>query len=77
MSLSLKTQSAATLSVESKLYNYFSLPIATKQLGDITKLPKSLKVLLENLLRNIDGSSVVEADLQAIIDWQKTGHADR
>lgn len=77
MSLSLKTQSAATLSVGSKLYNYFSLPIATKQLGDPTKLPKSLKVLLENLLRNIDGKSVVEADLQAIIDWQKTGHANR
>ncbi|EMH0467192.1 aconitate hydratase AcnA [Providencia stuartii] len=77
MSLSLKTQSAATLSVGSKLYNYFSLPIATQQLGDATKLPKSLKVLLENLLRNIDGKSVVEADLQAIIDWQKTGHADR
>ncbi|ELZ5937884.1 aconitate hydratase AcnA [Providencia stuartii] len=77
MSLSLKTQSASTLSVGSKLYNYFSLPIATKQLGDATKLPKSLKVLLENLLRNIDGKSVVEADLQAIIDWQKTGHAER
>lgn len=77
MSLSLKKQSAATLSIGSKLYHYFSLPIATKQLGDAAKLPKSLKVLLENLLRNIDGKTVIEADLKAIIDWQQTGHANR
>ncbi|MCW2254603.1 aconitate hydratase [Providencia alcalifaciens] len=77
MSLSLKKQSAATLSIGNKLYHYFSLPIATKQLGNAAKLPKSLKVLLENLLRNIDGKTVVEADLQAIIDWQQTGHANR
>lgn len=77
MSLSLKKQSAATLSIGSKLYHYFSLPIATKQLGDAAKLPKSLKVLLENLLRNIDGKTVIEADLKVIIDWQQTGHANR
>lgn len=77
MSLSLKTTSASTLNVGNKQYNYFSLALAEKKLGDGTKLPKSLKVLLENLLRHIDGSSVVEQDLQAIIDWQKNAHADR
>ncbi|EKT56204.1 aconitate hydratase AcnA [Providencia sneebia] len=77
MSLSLKTQSAAVLTVGSKHYHYYSLPTVMNQLGDAKKLPKSLKVLLENLLRNLDGKSVVDADLQAIIDWQKTGHADR
>ncbi|HEM7131041.1 aconitate hydratase AcnA [Providencia rettgeri] len=77
MSLSLKTTSASTLNVGNKQYNYFSLALAEKKLGDGTKLPKSLKVLLENLLRHIDGSSVVEQDLQAIIDWQKNVHADR
>ncbi|EKT63733.1 aconitate hydratase AcnA [Providencia burhodogranariea] len=77
MSLNLKKQSAATLNIGSKLYHYFSLPIATKQLGDVAKLPKSLKILLENLLRNIDDKTVVEADLQAIVDWQQTGHANR
>lgn len=77
MSLSLKTTSASTLNVGNKLYNYFSLALAEKKLGDGTKLPKSLKVLLENLLRHLDGSSVVEQDLQAIIDWQKNVHADR
>lgn len=77
MSLSLKTASASKLTVGNKQYNYFSLALAANKIGDGSKLPKSLKVLLENLLRHIDGSSVVEQDLQAIIDWQKTAHADR
>ncbi|UBX48647.1 aconitate hydratase AcnA [Providencia alcalifaciens] len=77
MSLSLKTNSAATLNVGNKQYNYFSLALAEKQLGSGARLPKSLKVLLENLLRHVDGKSVVDADLQAIIDWQKNAHADR
>ncbi|MGG4607114.1 aconitate hydratase AcnA [Providencia sp. Me31A] len=77
MSLSLKTASASKLTVGNKQYNYFSLALAAKKIGDGSKLPKSLKVLLENLLRHIDGSSVVEQDLQAIIDWQKNAHADR
>ncbi|WP_375083455.1 aconitate hydratase AcnA [Providencia sp. SKLX074055] len=77
MSLSLKTTSASTLAVGNKQYNYFSLALAEKKIGDGSKLPKSLKVLLENLLRHIDGTSVVEQDLQAIIDWQKNAHADR
>ena len=75
--VSLKTDSAAILTVGNKQYHYFSLSKAAKKLGDSTRLPKSLKVLLENLLRNIDGKSVVDADLQAIIDWQKNGHANR
>ena len=77
MSLSLKSDSASMLTVGNKQYHYFSLARAAKKLGDGSKLPKSLKVLLENLLRHIDGTSVVERDLQAIIDCQKKGHADR
>ncbi|MGB5117096.1 MAG: aconitate hydratase AcnA [Providencia rettgeri] len=77
MSLSLKSDSASMLTVGNKQYHYFSLARAAKKLGDGSKLPKSLKVLLENLLRHIDGTSVVEQDLQAIIDWQKKGHVDR
>lgn len=73
MSLSLKSDSASMLTVGNKQYHYFSLARAAKKLGDGSKLPKSLKVLLENLLRHIDGTSVVEQDLQAIIDWQKRG----
>ncbi|XNM83106.1 hypothetical protein ACLK1V_07030 [Escherichia coli] len=44
----------------SETYHYYSLPLAAKSLGDITRLPKSLKVLLENLLRWQDGNSVTK-----------------
>ncbi|WP_084004354.1 aconitate hydratase AcnA [Terasakiispira papahanaumokuakeensis] len=75
--------SSSTLDAKSVLnvagtdYTFYSLPQAADQLGDIQKLPKSLKVLLENLLRHQDGDTVTREDLQAIVDWQKDGHADR
>lgn len=58
-------------------YHFYSLPLAAKQLGDIHRLPKSMKVLLENLLRHVDGDTVQVADLKAIVGWLQTGHADR
>ena len=54
----------ATLKVDDKTYHYFSLPLAAKSLGDLSKLPMSLKVLLENLLRWEDGKTVTEPDLK-------------
>ncbi|OCQ54046.1 Aconitate hydratase 1 [Photorhabdus australis subsp. thailandensis] len=77
MSFDLKKVCVSTLSTANKEYDYYSLPLVAKHLGDISRLPKSMKVLLENLLRNIDGNSVVVDDLNAIVDWQNTGHADR
>ncbi|MDR0218716.1 MAG: aconitate hydratase AcnA [Enterobacteriaceae bacterium] len=83
MSFTLKTVCASTLSVisknsaDSKTYHYYSLPLLSEQFGEISRLPKSLKVLLENLLRNIDGDSVVEEDLKALVAWQESGHAER
>ncbi len=54
---SLKTR--RTLKVGADSYDYFSLPEASKAgLGDLSKLPYSLKVLLENLLRFEDGRTV-------------------
>ena len=44
--------------VEGKSYDYFSLPEAAKTLGDISRLPVSLKVLLENVLRFEDGTQL-------------------
>ncbi|MGP1932437.1 MAG: aconitate hydratase AcnA [Arsenophonus sp. ET-YP4-MAG3] len=76
MSLKLKMDCISKLSVGNKYYEYFSLPIAEKQLGNISNLPKSLKILLENLLRHLDGKYVVLKDLQAIVNWQHTGHSD-
>ncbi|CAI0784674.1 MULTISPECIES: aconitate hydratase AcnA [Serratia] len=58
-------------------YYYYSLPLAAKQLGDIDRLPKSMKVLLENLLRHVDGDTVQVDDLKAIVGWLQSGHADR
>ena len=52
---SLKTR--RTLNVDGKTYHYFSLPEAAKSIGDVTRLPYSLKVLLENVLRFEDGRS--------------------
>src|ERR1700752_5390157 len=66
------------LKVGSKTYAYYSLPIAEKNgLKGISRLPFSMKVLLENLLRNEDGRSVTKEDLQAVAQWLKTKTSDR
>ena len=66
---SLSTRS--TLDVGGKTYSYYSLAKAAQALGDISRLPFSMKVLLENLLRFEDGQTVTRDDLQAMVDWLK------
>ncbi len=62
-----------TLDVNGKTYTYFSLPLAEKNgLKGISKLPHSMKVVLENLLRFEDGISVKKADIQAFSQWLDT-----
>ncbi|MEM6828197.1 MAG: aconitate hydratase AcnA [Pseudomonadota bacterium] len=62
----------STLNVNGTDYAIYSLAKAAEQLGDISKLPISMKVLLENLLRFEDeGFTVSREHLQAIVDWQK------
>ncbi|WP_017664582.1 aconitate hydratase AcnA [Porphyrobacter sp. AAP82] len=59
------------LDVNGKQYAYYSLAKAAEQLGDISKLPISMKVLLENLLRFEDGGfTVAREHIQAVVDWQ-------
>lgn len=77
MSSTLREASMDTLQVNDKTYRYYSLPLAAQTLGDIARLPKSLKVLLENLLRWQDGNTVTEDDIHALARWLKTAHADR
>jgi len=77
MSFTLREHSQETLDVGAKKYHYYSLPKAAQQLGDIARLPKSMKVLLENLLRWQDEDSVTAEDIQALVSWQKNAHADR
>jgi aconitate hydratase len=59
------------LQVGPKTYAYYSLEKAAAQLGDVSRLPFSMKVLLENLLRFEDGKTVTRADIQALVDWQE------
>ena len=67
-----------SLKVGNKTYAYYSLPIAEKNgLKGISRLPFSMKVLLENLLRNEDGRSVSKEDLQAVAQWLKTKTSER
>src|SRR5580692_8761107 len=65
-----------TLSAGGQTYDYFSLKVAEKTLGDISRLPFSLKVLLENLLRFEDGRSVTVDDIKACGAWLKTCKSD-
>jgi aconitate hydratase len=59
-----------TLTAGGKTYVYFSLPDAEKNgLSGISKLPYSMKVLLENLLRHEDGRSVTKADILGVAAW--------
>ncbi|BBD96868.1 aconitate hydratase AcnA [Sphingobium amiense] len=59
-----------TLNVAGKDIAYYSLKKAAAKLGDVSRLPFSMKVLLENLLRFEDGVTVTTDDIQAIVDWQ-------
>ncbi|MCB1530905.1 MAG: aconitate hydratase AcnA [Rhodospirillales bacterium] len=70
-------QTRKTLDVEGKSYDYFSLKALAAEMGDISKLPFTLKVLLENLLRYEDGRSVKTEDVRALVEWlknRKSGH---
>ncbi|MEE8295730.1 MAG: aconitate hydratase AcnA [Sphingomonadales bacterium] len=67
----------STLTVQEKEYEYFSLKKAEDQLGDISRLPFTLKILLENVLRNENGENITIEDAKAIVDWlenKKSNH---
>ena len=67
-----------SLDVAGKSYDYFSIPAAIEAgLGDVSRLPFSLKVLLENLLRYEDGRTVSVDDARALADWVKDRRSDR
>ena len=67
-----------TLAVGGKRYDYFSLQAAAEAgLGDISRLPYSLKVLLENLLRWEDGRTVTVDDIKAVAAWLTDRRSDR
>ncbi|MFQ5937266.1 MAG: aconitate hydratase AcnA, partial [Acidiferrobacterales bacterium] len=66
------------LNVADKAYSYYSLQAVQEAgLGDISHLPYSLKVLLENLLRSEDGRSVTVDDIKALVAWTGPRRSDR
>jgi aconitate hydratase len=66
-----------TMTVGEQTIDYYSLKKAAAKLGDVSRLPFSMKVMLENLLRFEDGGFTVStADIQALIDWQKKPTSD-
>ncbi|MDC1006414.1 aconitate hydratase AcnA [Candidatus Pelagibacter sp.] len=65
--------SLKSIDINNRKYKYYSLSEAEKNgLDGISKLPKSLKVLLENLLRYEDDLSVTKTQIEAIKEWLKT-----
>ncbi|WP_417712314.1 aconitate hydratase AcnA [Roseibium aggregatum] len=67
-----------TLTAGGKTYTYFSIPEAEKNgLEGVSRLPFSLKVVLENLLRFEDGRTVTKADILACAEWLKTRKSDQ
>ncbi|MCB1500885.1 MAG: aconitate hydratase, partial [Bauldia sp.] len=71
-------KSLKSLAVGSNSYDYYSLLEAEKNgLAGISRLPYSLKVLVENLLRCEDGRSVIADDIRGMADWLAARHSDR
>src|SRR5215469_10435044 len=63
-------QALDTLKVADRSYSYFRLDAVEKAgLTKLARLPYSLKILLENLLRFEDGRSVTKADIEALAKW--------
>lgn len=75
MSYHLKTQK--TFKLEGQEYTYYSLEEASKILGDISRLPYCLKILLENMLRLQDERAVKAKDIEALAHWVKTRHSEQ
>ena len=64
-------QSIDTLRVSRRSYRYNSLAAAANNgLGDLSRLPFTIKVLLENLLRKEDGTTVTRSDIESVAGWQ-------
>ena len=66
--------SRKTLNINGKSIDYYSIPEAqAKRLGDFSRIPASLKVVLENMLRFEDGNTVTLNDIKAFSEWALQG----
>ena len=69
--------SRSTLTSGSRSYTIYRLPALTARGFDLSRLPFSLKILLENLLRREDGVSVTAADIEFLANWNAKAEPDR
>ena len=76
MSTRVNASYTETLALGQKSYLYYSLQ-KLSQGKALARLPKSLKVLTENLLRHLDGDTVTEDDIAAMAAWLKQGESSR
>ena len=67
----------STLQVGDRHYEFFSLRALEKEGIDVSRLPYSLRILLENLLRTEDGVTVTRDDIQALAGWDPKSPPDR
>jgi len=71
-------QTRTELESSGKKLSYFSLPkLAAKTGKDVSRLPYSLRILLENLLRHEDGKAVSEKDVEAVLGWDAKAAPDK
>ena len=70
-------KSRRSLKAAGRSYAYYSLEAAAAKIGDVSRLPVSLKVLLENLLRFEDGRSVTADDIVAMEAWLEKRGSER
>ncbi|MFZ5636931.1 MAG: aconitate hydratase AcnA [Pseudomonadota bacterium] len=64
------------LDVGGRSLRYFSLPRLEARFGSLARLPYSMKILLENLLRHEDGVAVLPAHIEAVARWDATAEPD-
>lgn len=70
-----RTQLLRTLKVGAQTYRYYSLPAAYALLGNLSRLPFAMKIVLENLLRHEDGIHVTWAQVQSLSGWLARGQS--
>ncbi|MDS0256157.1 aconitate hydratase AcnA [Thermoplasmatales archaeon AK] len=71
-----KFQKLSKLKVEGTDYYYYSLMELAKEGYNLQRLPVSIRILLESLIRNIDGKSVHEADVERLLNWNPQNPGD-
>ena len=66
----------ATLEIEGTEYTYYSLPALAERFPNVHRLPVTMRILLENLLRHEDGASVSEDDIRTVANWDPAAHPE-